>query len=113
MGAEVEHGAHRALGGRIADPASREDQIPGRLDPILLLEDPPKVLLDLVRVALAGEPEPAGHPRDVPIDGDRWDAEGVREDDRGGLPAPAVERGEALHVPPDLAAQPRHAPQRA
>src|SRR5258708_4159152 len=112
MGAEVEHGAHRALGGRIADPASMEDQIPGRLDPPLPWEAPPKVLLDLVRVALAGEPEPAGHPRDVPIDGDRWDAEGVREDDRGGLPADAVERGEALHVARDLAAEPLHDPQR-
>src|SRR3979409_2140052 len=77
IGTEIDDRTDWAPGGRIADPASMEDQIPGRLDPIPLREDRPEVLLDLVRVALPAEAQPHGDPGDVSVDGDRGDAERV------------------------------------
>ena len=86
MGAEVDERADGALGGRITDPASMGDQIPGHLHPIFFREHRPEVLLDAVVAGTrAGEAEPGGDPGDVAVDGDRWHAEGVRDVLLGGL----------------------------
>src|SRR5439155_12869380 len=88
---------------RSADATAVQDQTPRRLYPVLPREDGAQVRLDPIGVRGLRQPQPAGHSSDMAVDRYRWDTEGGSQDDRGGLPPHAVERGERLHLPRDLA----------
>src|SRR5207245_1718093 len=77
-----------------------------------------ELVMDLVGVFGAGEPEPLGDPEDVGVHGDRRLAEGISQDDVGRLEADPRQRRQRVARPGNLAPvaldqRPRHADDRA
>src|SRR5436853_6905707 len=99
-----------------AAPVRRQEV--GRQRPLPPGEHIDELVMDLVGVLGAREPEALGDPEDVGVHGDRRLVEGVTEDDIGRLEADARQRGQRLpcprlRAPVALAERPCHADERA
>lgn len=84
-------GAVGTLGG--ADGPPVEDKQVSQRGPLFLWDDSAELLLDLVLLVAGGQAEAIGHPCDMGVYRDPLgDAEGVAEDDVGGLAPHAWQR---------------------
>src|SRR6266566_5299584 len=112
--ADVVEDAHVALGlAGLAHASSVPDQAQRQGTALFWLHDPVQVELDLHRVGLVRQLQPAHQAHYVGVDGQAGQPEGDRPDDVAGLAADARQRIELVDVARDLAAEalldyPRH-----